>query len=186
MTKFISDEQQEYPIMASDELSREFIIERIKDVGEGSPFIYSTVVIPTTVDTLRSMKADSDESFRNLSLMFDDLCERDTGIGLLSWFRRYLSMIPLREKLGEIIRLESEILSNVGKVLDSGCSNDTDCYIIASAMKTTLKVNKQIETLISKTYKDGREIRRESSILHECDSELRVHKTSVMDVSASV
>ena len=94
-------------------------------------------------------------------------------------------MTPLREKLGEIVRLESEILDDVGKVLDSGCTNDVDRYIIASAMKTTMKVNKQIEALISKTYKDGRKIRRESSILHEYDSELRVHKDSVMGVSTS-
>ena len=185
MTKYIVDESQGYMNMASDELSREFIMERIKDVGDGSPFIYDTIVIPTTVDTLRSMKADSDESLRNLSHMFDVLCERDTKTGLLGRIRRYLSMTPLREKIEGIIRLESEILSNVDKVLDSGCTNDVDRYIIASAMKTMMKVNKQIEVLISNTYKDSREIRRESSILHEYDSELRVHKDSVMGVSAS-
>ena len=79
MMKSVTDESQERPNTTSDELSREFIMERVGDVGEGSPFVYDTVVTPMTDDALRSMKAYSDESFGNLSRVFDDLCGHDTG-----------------------------------------------------------------------------------------------------------
>ena len=106
MMKSVTDESQERPNTTSDELSREFIMERVGDVGEGSPFVYDTVVTPMTDDALRSMKAYSDESFGNLSRVFDDLCEHDTGALPLDRTRMHHSMAPLREELEDIVSLE--------------------------------------------------------------------------------
>ena len=106
MMKSVTDESQERPNTTSDELSREFIMERVGNVGEGYPFVYDTVVTPMTDDALRSMKAYSDESFGNLSRVFDDLCGHDTGALPLDRTRMHHSMAPLREELEDIVSLE--------------------------------------------------------------------------------